>query len=303
MARLAVSQTQRPNLNANQKERCILRIQRCIGELRALDISKVTKRFQQDPEVIKIAAAIEDVLTTAFGDSTPDYNRYKGAAKLDNGTYVMRMGNPFGGGYVVDYDERDAIDARENIKESIPKSIALLEGAIVKLTDEIADENANIKIPVIVAPKFLSHKIFVVHGHNGEAKNEVARFLNKIELEEIILHERPNMGRHILTKFQEESEGAGFAVVIMTPDDQGSAIGGELKKRARQNVIFELGFFIGKLGHSKVVALVKGEIEKPSDFDGIVYIQLDNDGGWKSKLAKELKAAKVVFNFEAAIDA
>ena len=111
------------------------------------------------------------------------------------------------------------------------------------------------------------------------------------------------MGRHILTKFQEESDGASFAVVIMTPDDEGGAVGTQPKKRARQNVIFELGFFIGKLGASKVVALVRGEIEKPSDFDGIVYIALDIAGAWKMQLAKELKAAKIAFDTEAAFDA
>lgn len=111
-----------------------------------------------------------------------------------------------------------------------------------------------------------------MHGRDDGAKNEVALFLSSIGLEPIILHTRPNRGRHLLTKFQEESEGAGFAVVLITPDDEGALIGGTLQKRARQNVVFELGFFIGRLGTPNVVALVKGDVERPSDFDGIGYI-------------------------------
>ncbi len=148
-----------------------------------------------------------------------------------------------------------------------------------------------------------SNKVFIVHGHDNDVKNEVARFLGKIGLEEIILHERPNIGRHLLTKFQDESEGASFAVVLMTPDDEGGVPGSPPRKRARQNVVFELGFFIGKLGASHVAALVKGDVKKPSDFDGVAYIPLDPAGGWKALLARELKAAKVPFDHAKVIDA
>src|SRR5262249_5366825 len=141
----------------------------------------------------------------------------------------------------------------------------------------------------------VSNKVFVVHGRDNDSKNEVARFLSKIGLEEIILHERPNKGRHLLTKFQEESEGAGFAVVLMTPDDLGGLAGEPPRSRARQNVVFELGFFIGRLGPSNVVALLKSDVEKPSDFDGVAYIPHDTVGAWKTLLARELKAAQVPF--------
>lgn len=119
----------------------------------------------------------------------------------------------------------------------------------------------------------------------------MARFIEKIGLEAVILHERPNKGRTIITKFREEAVGVGFAVVLMTPDDEGKPKGGtNLKLRARQNVVFELGFFIGALGSGRVAALVKGDIERPSDFDGVVYIALD-DGSWQMQLGRELKEA------------
>jgi predicted nucleotide-binding protein len=141
-----------------------------------------------------------------------------------------------------------------------------------------------------------SRKVFLVHGRDNAARNEVALFLQKIGLEDIILHERPNGGRHLLTKFREEADGAAFAVILMTPDDVGCVVGDTLRPRARQNVVFELGFFIGKLGPANVAALVKADVEKPSDFDGIAYIALDPAGNWKKELARELNHAKVPFD-------
>jgi CAP12/Pycsar effector protein, TIR domain len=145
--------------------------------------------------------------------------------------------------------------------------------------------------PKLVKP--VSNKIFIVHGHDGETREMVARFIEKIGFEAVILHERPNKGRTIITKFREEAADIGFAVVLMTPDDQGGKTGdaaGALRARARQNVVFELGFFIGVLGPERVAALVRGDIERPSDFDGVVYISLENSS-WKSDLGKELQAA------------
>jgi predicted nucleotide-binding protein len=140
-------------------------------------------------------------------------------------------------------------------------------------------------------------RIFVVHGHDGAPKAEVARFIEKLGFEPIILHERPNKGRALITKFQEESAGAGFAVVLMTADDLGNAKGApDLNSRARQNVVFELGFFIGKLGPEHVAALVKNDIELPSDYDGVAYISLDKED-WQTKLGIELKEAGYKFDW------
>jgi len=160
----------------------------------------------------------------------------------------------------------------------------------------VGGQNPRLLMPV-------SNKVFIVHGRDEAAKNEVALFLRAIGLEPIILHLKPNGGRHLLTKFTEESEGAGFAVVLMTPDDEGSLNGGERRLRARQNVVFELGFFIGKLGPASVAALMKGDVEKPSDFDGIGYIIFDSGGRWKTDLARELHHAKVPFDPAKALSA
>lgn len=134
-------------------------------------------------------------------------------------------------------------------------------------------------------------KVFVVHGHNNEIKWDVVRTLERLNLEAIILHEKPNKGRTIINKFTDYSD-VDFAIVIISADDYGySKRDGEIKKRLRprQNVIFELGFFIAKLGIDKVFPLVENsDIENPGDFDGVVYVPYDNE--WKHRLITELKA-------------
>jgi predicted nucleotide-binding protein len=152
--------------------------------------------------------------------------------------------------------------------------------------------NRRLQWPLRAVSVAASNRVFVVHGHDEGAREAVARFIEQIGFEPVVLHERANKGRTIITKFREEATDVGFAVVLMTPDDLGKPNdNSEAKSRARQNVVFELGFFIGALGSARVAALVKGNIERPSDFDGVVYIDLDAAGGWKQQLGRELQAA------------
>ncbi|CAM2339818.1 TIR domain-containing protein [Burkholderia vietnamiensis] len=136
----------------------------------------------------------------------------------------------------------------------------------------------------------ISRRVFVVHGHDGEPREAVARFLEKIGFEAIILHEQANQGRTIIEKI-EANDDVSFAVVLLTPDDEGCMKGGELKPRARQNVMLELGYFIGRLGRDKVCALKRGELEIPSDYLGVVWVAMDASDGWKRALGLELQAA------------
>lgn len=133
-------------------------------------------------------------------------------------------------------------------------------------------------------------KVFIVHGHDDAAKQETARFIERLGLQAIILHEQVNQGKTIIEKI-EENTNVGFAIVLYTPCDVGKAKADtDLKDRARQNVIFEHGFLIGKLGRQRVSALVKGNVERPNDISGVVYISMDNSGGWKIPLAREMRS-------------
>ncbi len=144
-----------------------------------------------------------------------------------------------------------------------------------------------------------SRKIFLVHGHAEEPKKSVATFLRSIGLEVVILHEQANQGRTIIEKLEEHS-AVGFAVVLLTPDDVGAPVVQPEKgqKRARQNVIWELGFFVAKLGRKRVCTLYVEGVELPSDYHGVLYVPYDEMGAWRSKLVKELSAAGIEVDSE-----
>jgi predicted nucleotide-binding protein len=136
-------------------------------------------------------------------------------------------------------------------------------------------------------------RVFVIHGHNIAIRETVARFIERLGSAVIILNEQPSQGRTIIEKFESLSD-VDYAVAIMSADDVGaakSAAHSPMQSRARQNVVFELGFFAAKLGRSRIAVLYEEGIELPSDFSGIVYIPIDSPGAWKFVLARELKVA------------
>ena len=135
-----------------------------------------------------------------------------------------------------------------------------------------------------------SNRVFIVHGHDESAQNKAARFVEKLGFEAIILHEKASSGRTIIEKIEHYSD-VGFAIVLYTPDDVGNVKSepDNLNVRARQNVVFEHGYLIGKLGRQNVSALVDGKLELPNDISGVVYISLDEGSAWQLQLAKEMK--------------
>jgi predicted nucleotide-binding protein len=142
-----------------------------------------------------------------------------------------------------------------------------------------------------VQPAQAGRSVFIVHGWDEGKKEAVARFLSKLDLEPIILHEQANQGRTLIEKFEAHAD-VSFAIVILTGDDKGGPIDSDsLHPRGRQNVVFELGYFFGRLGRKGVCTLYEEGVEIPSDFSGIVYIPLDAAGAWRTLLARELKAA------------
>lgn len=144
----------------------------------------------------------------------------------------------------------------------------------------------------LVQDQAMGHQVFIVHGHDHGRLQTVARFLERLKLTVIILHERPNEGETIIEKLETHGN-TSFAVILLTPDDVGSVAtqADKLKPRARQNVVLELGYFLGRLGRRRVAALVSDGVELPSDYSGVVYINLDDQGAWQFHLAKELRAA------------
>jgi predicted nucleotide-binding protein len=133
-------------------------------------------------------------------------------------------------------------------------------------------------------------KVFIVHGRDDLAKTDVARFIERLGFEAVILHEQASSGQTIIEKIEAHTN-VGFAVVLYTPCDVGGYANEPQRSRARQNVVFEHGYLIGKLGRSNVSALVKGDVEIPNDISGVVYVPLDPNGAWHVALARELRTA------------
>lgn len=152
------------------------------------------------------------------------------------------------------------------------------------------------------APKIIARnkrKVFIVHGRDEAAKQEVSRFIEKLGLEAIILHENASLGMTIIEKIEHYSNDVDFALILYTACDHGRGVHESTippKNRARQNVVFEHGYLMAKLGRENVCPLVKGDIETPNDMSGVVYVELDNSGGWKSTVAKELKSCGYSIN-------
>lgn len=136
-------------------------------------------------------------------------------------------------------------------------------------------------------------KVFVSHGHDDKAKIDVKSFLESRNLEPIILADQPNAGRTIFEKFEDYGD-VGFAIILLTADDIGraaTASDADMRQRARQNVIMELGYFMAKLGRGRVCALLRDGVEIPSNISGIVTIRLASDGKWQNELSRELEYA------------
>lgn len=277
---------QAANLPVDQMRRGIDRLNRRITDLEAFDPQSVQKRWP--PEVTALQSAIDEALTLAFGYQTIEYNRYKAATHLDTGNNMAKFSRDLDGR---GSEFQDVAEARKSLAAGRQKSLVLLRQAIKGLQEDIADREP------LTQPTELRHdrqidfsKVFVVHGHDEGAREAVARFLERLGIKPVILHEQANQGRTVIEKVEAHGD-VGFAVVLLTPDDEGSVKGGVLASRARQNVLLELGYFIGRLGRKYVCALKRGEVEIPSDFDGVVYETFDSSGGWKQALGRELQEA------------
>jgi len=272
-------------LSAHNIEWSIKLIEDRISDLEQFDIKKVTR---STPELVALSSSIASTLERAFGENTSAYQRYHTATKLQ---YVSMTISMDGYSRSVDYQTPTA--------QNIVRSIALLRSAQGALKEDLEylrgrETHSN---PTSPAALGALNRVFVVHGHDEAALHGLARFLEKLGLEAIVLREQPDQGRTIIEKFEASAAEVGFAVVLLTPDDLGGSEKSEtFDPRARQNVVFELGYFAGKLGRGRVCLLRKGQVEIPSDLYGVIYTDMDSADGWQTKLVRELKAAKLEFD-------
>ncbi len=270
-----------PNLVVSREE-AMTRIQDRIDKgklLHSLHLQNQHELDEAEKEKDKWSAYNFELLQRLFDNSliAKEYNNIYGFTVIkDSYNYSLRD-------EIKDF--RESIEMKLNNLESIHERLDLIP--------EINSSKPNSPAQTTQSMSIQSTKnVFVVHGQDEGTKETLARCLTRMNLNPIILHEQANEGKTIIEKFESHASNVGYAVVLMTPDDVGHIKDKpeQAKPRARQNVIFELGYFIGKLSRTRVCALYKEGVEIPSDYQGVIFIPMDNGGVWRFLLAKELKS-------------
>ena len=215
-------------------------------------------------------------LIKVYGEDSFEYKNFK-STSFSPGVWVM-----------------DEAQDHENEMRTCRNGLWSCKAVFTTYLEEMAEEEEPAAQPQPAQPGNMT-KIFIVHGHDGALQQSVARVIEKQGIEAVILSEQANQGRTIIEKFEANSD-VGGAICLFTADDVGKAKDAASESpRARQNVVLETGYFMGKLGRDHVVILADSEIEIPSDLSGMVYT---NTSDWKVGLLKDLKAMgyKVDFN-------
>ena len=217
-------------LTRSEIDRGIVKLRRRIDEVNGRDPKQI--RYD-DAKIDTVETNIRETIREVFGPRSPEFNDHEHHRIWHGGYNLM---------------DSDA-ERQEKFANGIPQTVTMLEGLISRLEErrEDLEPDQPLAIPPI-APLTGTRRVFVVHGRDEAAKEAVARFLARLKLTPIILHEQPNQGRTVIEKFEGTAD-VDFAVVLLTPDDVGhlADASDDPKPRAR----IELGYFVGRLGRSR----------------------------------------------------
>jgi predicted nucleotide-binding protein len=226
------------------------------------------------PNWLAWRARVSGIITKLFGEGTAQADLIRSAERVK----VIGNGED-------KYDQ-----AKAYYMAALHNAINVLEKDT--FNELIAKKNA-------LAPQDLTNKVFVVHGHDAAAKNELETLLREMGLEPIVLHRKADEGSTIIEKFEKHAD-VGFAFILMTPDEVAflakdqNLPESERKSefRARPNVIFEFGYFVGRIGRNRTCCIYSGDVTVPSDLAGLLYKKYTNSIEEVAySLQKELRAA------------
>lgn len=250
-----------------------------------LDESYRVRDFKSvDPKFQNWKHAVDRALVRIFGDDSLEVNRFRGLAFF-NMVSVIRPGR------LADEDAKD--------RAAFLRDLEIVQLALRSYMEEFQETDEGTEETQPFEQTGEPENVFIVHGHDRDFAEVVARFIEKRGLNGVILHEQPNKSRTIIEKFEQHAITCRYAIVLFTPDDEGRERNGtgDLRPRARQNVLLELGYFIGRLHRARVAVIYDESVELPSDYHGVLYIPKDDM--WRSRLADELEAAGMIKRNEA----
>lgn len=236
---------------------------------------------------------VESLLIHGLGESSKQVDDFRWITFYDA---VAEMNSR--DSWAVEYEPYDAVsDFQDGLCSACTQLLAIKEDVDKHFADTIVTDKdiGEVSLP--------GKKVFIVHGHDEKLLLAVEKAIRTLDLEPIVLRDQPDAGMTLIQKFEKNSGGVGFVVFLLTNDE--TAIVRKTKKtesHARQNVIFEMGYFFNEFrrsdgSHRGILALLQEGVTKPGDIDGLVYCQYhEGDDGWKLRLAKELSAAGVLFD-------
>ena len=237
-----------------------------------------------DERVRTTERKIRTTILEVFRENSPEYRDHQNHSITNLEVVAFNLG-----------DDPEFVKAKfqQGFVDGIPRKITMLKGLIETVDERTDTSRLALAKPTDEHVRVKSDKVFVVHGRKEGPREAVARFIGQLGYTPVILQEQASEGRTIIEKFERHSDDVAYAVVLLTADDRGGLIDADpstYEARARQNVILELGYFIGTLTRRRVCVVHEHGVEVPSDFHDVVRVPLDS-GGWKLHLAKEMKAA------------
>lgn len=259
-------------------EGCINKLRRRIEEVESLESGST--RYN-NAKVSSIESNIRSTILEIFGENSPEYREHR-YHQIWHGPILIND---------TDYDRQEKFEA------GIPQTITMLEGLVSRLEEkreDVIEEEVLSPIPE-ESPLISSRKVFIVHGHDEPNTLRLEKILReRWKLDPIVLREEPGIGRTLIEKFEQEAQKAIYAFVLFTPDDLIEVSDGKYTQ-ARPNVIFELGWFYGKLGRGRVCILFKKGTKIHSDLDGISRIEFNQDVTEKvAEIEKELQEVDLI---------
>lgn len=198
-------------------------------------------------------------------------------------------------GYHYANDFAFTLFSQDRLIDNIEKLNKTFLGYFEEALTDISNANPELELKKPKAAK--GNIVFIIHGHDNELKSEVLLLLKRAGVNSFVLHEQADRGRTVIDKLLEETDHAGYAVALLTPDD----LTHDGNNRARQNVILEIGYFIGRLGKERLRMIVRDQVEIPSDLTGILYEKYETTGAWKIKLLKEMQSVGIYVDIQGAI--